>query len=164
MNVPGIAPSSGLGGMEQRLIALEYQLHLVEYRLRRDLLERDHAWRERITTAMSLICRLVAAVAVPSDRSSHREGPMQHPAALPNPELEPRAITLEEYHAHAPEKLELLEGYLFDTSDYPETRRQLLGLLLVNVGLLDTVRLAPEGLWREALRQAYGAGPRAEGP
>ena len=82
---------------------------------------------------------------------------MEIPGGLPLPDLEPRAITMGEYHAHTPEKFELLGGYLFDTAAYPEARRRLLGLLLVNVGLLDAVRLAPEEGWREALRRVYGS-------
>ncbi|HEY3279467.1 MAG TPA: hypothetical protein VGJ83_03070 [Gemmatimonadales bacterium] len=35
---------------------------------------------------------------------------------LPIADLAPSAITLGEYHAHTPEKFELLEGYLFDTA------------------------------------------------
>jgi len=158
MPVNDVSAWSGLGGIEQRLISLEYELHLVEYRLRVDLLERDRAWRDRITTAMSLICRLVAAAIPTPPQRHHREVPMEIPGGLPIPDLEPRAITLEEYHAHTPEKFELLEGYLFDTAAYPDARRRLLGLLLVNVGLLDAVRLAPEGGWREALQRVYGSG------
>lgn len=157
MTVHDFAAASGLGGMEKRLISLEYQLHDVEYRIRMDLLKRDHAWLERVTTAMSLVCRMVAAVISPPAQRRHREHPMENPGALPIPDLEPRAIGLEQYHAHTPEKFELLEGYLFDTAEYPEVRRQLLGLLLVNVGLLDAVRLAPEERWREALQRVYGS-------
>ena len=35
-------------------------------------------------------------------------------------------------------------------------RRRLLALLLVNVGLLEAVKLAPEARWREALDRAHG--------
>ena len=48
--------------MGQRLMALESQLHDTEYRLRMDLLQRDSAWRDRTTAAMSLLCRMLAAV------------------------------------------------------------------------------------------------------
>ena len=77
---------------------------------------------------------------------------------LPVPDLEPRPITMDEYHAHTPEKFELWQGYLFHPAGDPEARRQLLGLLLVNVGLLETVKLVPEDRWREALEQVYGNG------
>ncbi len=76
---------------------------------------------------------------------------------LPIPNLEARPITLEQYHAHTPEKFELWEGYLFHTADDPDARRRLLGLLLVNVGLLEAVRLVPEERWREALERVYGS-------
>ena len=82
---------------------------------------------------------------------------MEMPGGLPIPDLAPRAITVEEYRAHTPEKFELVEGYLFDTAAHPDARRRLLALLLVNVGLLDAVRLVPAEGWREALRRASTA-------
>ena len=81
-------------------------------------------------------------------------------AELPIPGLEPRPVTLEEYHTDTPEKFELWGGYLFHAADYPDARRQLLGLLLVNVGLLEAVRLVPEERWREALERVYGSAER----
>ena len=80
---------------------------------------------------------------------------MSAPDQLPIPELESRAIDVEEFRANTPEKFELLDGYLFDTRQHAESRRRLLRLLLVNVGLLDAVRLAPERRWREALQRVY---------
>ena len=77
-------------------------------------------------------------------------------AERPVPDLEPRAITLEQYHELTPEKLELWQGYLIDPPEYTEQRRDLLLLLLVNQGLLEAVRLAPPERWRAALRQVYG--------
>ena len=81
------------------------------------------------------------------------------PPERPVPDLEPRRITLAEYQAFTPEKLELLGGYLIAPPEYPEyaeQRRDLLALLLVNEGLLQAVRLAPPERWRAALRQVYG--------
>jgi hypothetical protein len=77
-------------------------------------------------------------------------------AERPVPSLEARPITLEQYEAFTPEKLELWQGYLISPPDYPEERRSLLLLLLVNEGLLEAVRLAPPDQWRAALRQVYG--------
>ena len=77
-------------------------------------------------------------------------------AERPQPDLGPRRITLEQYHALTPEKLELWQGYLVAPPEYPEERRNLLLLLLVNEGLLEAVRLAPPELWRAALGQVYG--------
>jgi hypothetical protein len=74
----------------------------------------------------------------------------------PIPGLARQPITVYELEAFAPEKMELLEGYLFDGPDYPEQRRNLLTLLLVNEGLIEAVRLAPAEQWRVALRQVYG--------
>lgn len=73
------------------------------------------------------------------------------------PDLEARPITMEEYHGYAPEKFELMGGYLFLPGEYPELRLKLLRLLLVNVGLAEAVRLAPERQWREALARVYGS-------
>lgn len=80
---------------------------------------------------------------------------MRAPDQLPIPDLEARAIDVEQFRAYTPEKFELLDGYLFDTHEHAESRRRLLQLLLVNVGLLDAVRLAPEQRWREALELVY---------
>lgn len=77
-----------------------------------------------------------------------------HP--LPDPDLEPQRINVEQYHCHAPEKFELLDGYLFDGPEVAESRLKLLQLLFVNVGLLEVVKLLPERQWREALARAYG--------
>ncbi len=77
------------------------------------------------------------------------------PDQLPLPTLEAHAIDVEEFRAYTPEKFELLDGYLFDTRQHTESRRRLLHLLLVNVGLLEAVRLAPEERWREALQRVY---------
>lgn len=74
---------------------------------------------------------------------------------LPVPDLEPRKITIDEYYEHTPEKLELLEGYLCDFPGPSERRLGLLALLLVNVGLTEAVKLAPEEKWREALERAF---------
>lgn len=76
---------------------------------------------------------------------------------LPVPELESQRITVDQYHAYAPEKFELIGGYLFYGPDYPEDRHKLLRLLLVNVGLREAVKLVPEQRWREALERVYGS-------
>lgn len=73
----------------------------------------------------------------------------------PIPGLGPRRITIDEYHDGTPEKLELLGGYI-SGGEYSEERRALLRLLLVNEGLIEAVKLAPPGLWREALERVYG--------
>ena len=78
--------------------------------------------------------------------------------ALPIPALEPGPITMDDYHAHTPEKFELWDGYLFLPAEYGDERRKLLALLLVNVGLVDAVRLAPRELWQAALDRVYAAG------
>ena len=83
------------------------------------------------------------------DRSEPHDNPLV-------PDLQPRPITMDEYYAYAPEKFELLEGYLFHGPTDPEGRHRLLQLLLVNVGLIEAIRLAPEDRWRAALAAACG--------
>ena len=75
---------------------------------------------------------------------------------LPEPGLEPEPITFAQYHALTPEKLELLSGYLIAPPGSADERLRLLALLLVNVGLIEAVKLAPEARWREALDRAHG--------
>ncbi len=76
---------------------------------------------------------------------------------FPVADLEPRRITVDEYHLCTAERLELLDGYLCDGPPPSRRRRELLELLLVNVGLLEAVRLASEERWREALARVYGS-------
>jgi hypothetical protein len=73
----------------------------------------------------------------------------------PTPGLEPAPIAFDHYVYLAPEKLELVNGYLIDEKDNPTRRTRLLALLLTNEGLLRAVQLAPESAWRAALRQVY---------
>lgn len=75
---------------------------------------------------------------------------------LPVPDLEPRPITMDEYFAHTPEKLELWSGYLIQPPEDADARRALLALLMMNLGLMEVVRLAPRRRWIEALARAYG--------
>lgn len=75
---------------------------------------------------------------------------------LPVPDLDPQALTGDEYFALTPEKLELWEGYLIEPRERSEARRRLLAALLKNEGRISVVRLAPSERWQEALRQAFG--------
>lgn len=104
-----------------------------------------------------LLSRMIVE-ATASTRDRLREPPVERSGKVLIPDLEARAVNVEEYRAHTPEKFELLGGYLFDSAEHPETRHRLLNLLLVNVGLLEAVRLAPEDPWREALARVYGSG------
>lgn len=74
----------------------------------------------------------------------------------PVPDLPARPITLDEFLEHTPEKFELIGGYLFYGPYYGDERRDLLALLLTNVGLVEAVRLAPRERWLQALTKAYG--------
>jgi hypothetical protein len=53
----------------------------------------------------------------------------------------------------APEKIELVDGKLFDNE---ERRMDMLGLLLENVGIDAVLRLGPPELWREAVKEVLG--------
>jgi len=143
-------------GVEDRLLSLEYQLRLTEDRIRTDFRERDLAWFEHARKGMMLLARMIVEAAATRGRPS--EPLVERSGELLMPDLEPRAISVEEFRAHAPEKFELLEGYLFDDAAHPEARHRLVQLLLVNVGLREAVRLAPPDRWRAALVRVYGAG------
>jgi hypothetical protein len=67
----------------------------------------------------------------------------------------PSPITIEQYQAFTPEKLELVSGYLIDGPESTEARRDLLALLLANCGLEEAVRLAEPLHWRNALDASY---------
>lgn len=134
---------------------IETRLREVESRILEAIRTRDLAWREWASSAMLLVARMLVEIAPPRRRP---QGERVMDLSLPIPDLEPRAINVEEFQAHTPEKFELIGGYLFDSADQPEARRRLLALLLVNVGLVEAVRLAPEARWREALRRALPAG------
>ncbi len=77
----------------------------------------------------------------------------------PTPALEPAAISFDHYVYLAPEKLELVDGYLIEGANDHIWRERLLALLLTNEGLLRAVQLAPESAWREALEQVFGKTP-----
>jgi hypothetical protein len=104
---------------------------------------------------MMLLARMIVEASA-SRRDGLREPDVVGSGDLLVPVLEARAITMEEYSGRTPEKFELLGGYLFHTAEHPEARHRLLNLLLVNVGLLEAVRLAPADRWREALERVYG--------
>ncbi len=74
---------------------------------------------------------------------------------LPVPRWWPDPITLEQYQAFTPEKLELVEGYLLGGPESPTARLELLALLLTNCGLEEAVGLASPEDWREALDRSY---------
>ena len=66
---------------------------------------------------------------------------MEAHAELPAVSLEPQPVDVDQYNAWAPEKFELIEGYLFRPADQPEER----------------LKLLPPELWRHALARAYGS-------
>ncbi len=75
---------------------------------------------------------------------------------LPHPRRWPEPITLEQYTAFTPEKLELVKGYLIAGPDDTQDRLNLLALLLANCGLEEAVNLASPEDWRDALDRSWG--------
>ena len=106
---------------------------------REDNLKRNLAWLELGRKAMLLISRMILET-IPSRQRQRGGSAKPTPEGLPVPDLEPRAVDVAEFHANTPEKFELIGGYLFDVAEQPDSRRRLLGLLLVNVGVLEAVR------------------------
>lgn len=70
---------------------------------------------------------------------------------------EPAPIDVDLYTRFAPQKLELVRGYLIDGPTHPEARMKLLALLLRNVGLKAALRLAPREAWEQAMREEWGS-------
>ena len=91
--------------VEDRLISLEYQLRLTEDRIRTDLRERDVAWLEHARRGMMLLSRMIVE-ATSSSRDRLREPLAELAGELLIPDLEARAINVEEYRVYTPEKFE----------------------------------------------------------
>ncbi len=134
------------------LTSLRHELRQVEARIREDNLERNLAWLDLARKAMLVISRMILETIPSRQRGASAKGV---PETLPVPDLEPRTIDVAEFHANTPEKFELIGGYLFDVAEHPDSRRRLLALLLVNVGLLEAARLAPQERWLEALARVH---------
>ena len=137
------------------LASLKNELHQLEERILTDRRERDWVWLDLMRRGMLLIARMMVEVKARGERPQPRSG-IAPSSALPNPGLVGQAIDVEQFRAHTPEKFELIGGFLFDDAEHPENRLRLLSVLLVNVGLVEAVRQAPEALWREALDRVYG--------
>ena len=67
------------------------------------------------------------------------------------PNLTGGPIGVEAYEQGVPEKLELLDGFLIGGAGDDGPREKLLQLLLINVGLVRTLQLAPLSRWEQAL-------------
>ncbi|MGH7520789.1 MAG: hypothetical protein ACREMI_05890, partial [Gemmatimonadales bacterium] len=123
--------------------SLEYELRQVETRIRADFRERDLVWLELARKALLLIARMIVETS-PSRAHEKPTGTWVASEGLPIPGLEPRAIDAQAFRTYTPEKFELIDGHLFDTAEHPESRRRLLALLLMNMGLLEVVPLVPQ--------------------
>jgi hypothetical protein len=75
---------------------------------------------------------------------------------IPQAFVTPTPLTLEQYTALIPEKLEIVEGYLIDGPGDSEARQKLLAALLVNCGLDQAVELVDPFFWYDALDRMYG--------
>jgi hypothetical protein len=67
--------------------------------------------------------------------------------------LDPHPFHTHEYLALPESKLEMISGVLYID---PAARNAMLAALVSNAGLVEVARLAPPGLWDEALSRAYG--------
>lgn len=77
---------------------------------------------------------------------------------LPIPCCWPEPITLEQFETFAPEKLELVDGYLLGPPDSEEARQariRLMVLLLANCGLGEATMFSDEYHWREAIDRSW---------
>lgn len=84
---------------------------------------------------------------------------MSEDRKVPVPEPYPwgRPITLEEYEAFVPDRLDLVEGYLIDGPGAPERRLALLALLVANCGLEAAIFAAHRDYLREAVEATHGS-------
>jgi hypothetical protein len=79
--------------------------------------------------------------------------------SLPQPQLAPTGMTLEQYMAYTPEKLELWDGF------YDYGRQDLTGFhlaVLTNMGLLAAVREVPLALLLEAIQEVVCQHPKLD--
>ena len=77
-------------------------------------------------------------------------------AQLPEPDAMPAPITDAQFQQFAPQRTELVGGYLFDGPVNHQERINLLALLMTNEGLARVLLLAPEEKWRKAMQQIFG--------
>jgi hypothetical protein len=77
--------------------------------------------------------------------------------SLPQPQLEPTGITLEQYMAYTPEKLELWNGF-YDYGGQDFTGFHL--AVLTNMGLRVAVREVPLVLLLEAIQEFVSQNPK----
>lgn len=83
--------------------------------------------------------------------------PTGEPEGRLRPGPAPRRPTVDEFHRHTPEKLELIDGHIPGEED-------LLLLLLTSVGLRRAARLVGPKVWRSAAAPVRWAPPRRRGP
>ncbi len=80
--------------------------------------------------------------------------------SMPQPELESKKITLEQYHAYSPEKIELIDG-LYGFCYYKEEIIKGFYLaMLTNMGLKKAIRYLPLSSWLEAIQTIASNDPK----
>lgn len=78
---------------------------------------------------------------------------------LPQPHLEPKGITFDQYDAYTPEKLELWNGiYNYGGQDLKGFHLA----VLTNMGLRAAVREVPLSLWLEAIQEVALQNPKLD--
>ena len=79
---------------------------------------------------------------------------------LPQPQLDRTPITLEQYEAYTPEKLELIYGF-YDYG-YPDDFKGFYLAVLTNMGLRETVRQVSIAKWLEAIQEVALQNPKLD--
>jgi len=79
---------------------------------------------------------------------------------LPQPKLDRIPITLEQYEAYTPEKLELIHGF-YDYG-YPDDFKGFYLAVLTNMGLREAVRHVTIAKWLEAIQDLALQSPKLD--
>jgi hypothetical protein len=79
---------------------------------------------------------------------------------LPQPQLDRTPITLEQYEAYTPDKLELIHGF-YDYG-YPDDFKGFYLAVLTNMGLREAVRHVPISKWLEAIQEVALQSPKLD--
>jgi hypothetical protein len=82
------------------------------------------------------------------------------PPPLPQPQPDRTPITLEQYEAYTPDKLELIHGF-YDYG-YPDDFKGFYLAVLTNMGLREAVRHVPIARWLEAIQEVALQNPKLD--
>lgn len=82
---------------------MEAEIRFSENRVRRDIMERDRAWRELVMTGVPLFANLLARVAPLQPARGTLDIERTEPSAmLPPAALERQPVDVDQFHAYAP--------------------------------------------------------------